>query len=363
MEAAMMTETYYKKRQIGIEPQILCDDSRGLSENFQAQLEEARFISSFMAAVCTSLELDGICSIAARALYAQASYSRIVFAFSAELEGKTIVFSPMAQEGMIAARPKITVGKACNPPPLPEGSCASAHFNLHDDLGTIAIYYKAGQGKTFSASLHANIVACFSQAIRNALQHSKMKDLAMRDGLTGLFNRRIFDETLAQQAKSPNMRPVSLLLFDIDNFKQVNDTFGHQSGDQVLKSFARILKESCRGHDLIARFGGEEFAIILSQTKAATAHAIAQRIRNRLAKTVFTFGGRQIRITASIGLATCQKGDTIFTANLVKQADQALYQAKRTGKNKVCMFPFDLLMDSSFSLGGENFGSLASAAC
>jgi diguanylate cyclase (GGDEF)-like protein len=363
MEAAMITEINYKKRQVGIGPQILCDDGRGLSEDFQAQLEEARFISSFTAAVCTSLELDGICSIAARALYAQAHYCRIVFAFSAELEGKTVVFSPTAQEKIIAVRPKITVGKACSPDSLPESSCASAHFDLHDNLGAIDIYYNTGQVKTFSASLHANIAACFSQAIRNALQHSRMKDLAMRDGLTGLFNRRIFDETLAQQAKSSNMRPVSLLLFDLDNFKRVNDTFGHQSGDQVLKSFAGILKESCRGHDLVARFGGEEFAIILSQTKAAAAHAIAQRIRNRLEKTVFTFDGRQIQITASIGLATCQEGDTIFTANLVKQADQALYQAKRTGKNKVCTFPFDLLMNSSFSLDRENFGSLASASC
>jgi diguanylate cyclase (GGDEF)-like protein len=359
----MRTETNYKKRQAGIESQILCDDGSGLSENVQVQLEEARFISGFMTAVSTSLELDGICSIAARALYVQAPYCRIVFAFTAELEGKTIVFSPMAQEGLIAVRPKITVGKVYSPSSLPVSSCASTHLNLHDNLGSIAIYYKAGQGKTISASLHATIVACFSQAIKNARQHSRMKDLAMRDGLTGLFNRRIFDETLAQQAKSSNMRPVSLLLFDLDNFKQLNDTFGHQSGDHVLQSFAGILKESCRGHDMVARFGGEEFAIILSQTKAAVAHVIAQRIRNRLAKSVFTFDGRQIQITVSIGLATCEDGGTIFTANLVKQADQALYQAKRTGKNKVCIFPPDLLMDSSFPLAGENFGSLAPAAC
>ena len=356
----MITQTNFKKRQVGIEPQILSDDGIGLSENFQAQLEEARFMSRFMAAVCTSLEVDGICSIAARALYAQAPYCRIVFAFSEELEGKTVVYSPTAKKGIIAVSPNTIVGKVCSPSSLPESSSASAHFNLHDNLGAIVIYYKAGQVETFSASLHANIVACFSQAIKNALQHSRMKDLAMRDGLTGLFNRRAFDETLAQQTKSPNMRPVSLLLIDLDNFKQVNDIFGHQSGDQVLKSFAEILKESCRGHDLVARIGGEEFAIILSRTKGATAHAIAQRIRNRLAKTVFTFDGRQVQITASIGLAVCQEG---FTANLVKQADQALYQAKRTGKNKVCTFPFDLLMNSSRSLGGENFGSLASASC
>jgi len=359
----MIPETMYKKRQIGFEPQIVCDDGGDLSEDFQAQLEEARFIGNFMAAVCTSLEIDGICSTAARALYGLAPYCRIVFTFSGELEGKTVVFSPMAHQRIFTVKSKNSAGKVCFPSSVSESSNAGAHFELHDNLGAIAIYYTAGQGKTFSASLRDNIAASFSQAIKNALQHSRMRDLAMRDGLTGVFNRRIFEETLAQQAKNPIMRPVSLILFDLDNFKQLNDTFGHQAGDQVLKSFAEILKESCRSHDLVARFGGEEFAIILSRTTAAAAHAIAQRIRNRLAKTVFTFDGRQIQMTVSIGVATCENGGTIFTANLVKQADQALYRAKSTGKNKVCMAQHDVFMNSPRPLAGENFGSLASVAC
>jgi diguanylate cyclase (GGDEF)-like protein len=189
-----------------------------------------------------------------------------------------------------------------------------------------------------------------------------MKDLAMRDGLTELYNRRIFDETLAQKVKNPNMRPVSLLLIDLDNFKRVNDTFGHQAGDHVLKTVARILKESCRGHDLVARFGGEEFAIILSQAQAEIAHAVAQRIKNRLAKNVFTFEDRQLKVTASIGLATCQEGSSIFTSNLVRRADHALYQAKRTGKNKVCVFTDELLAEVPLSLGAKNFSSLVPAS-
>lgn len=363
LEAAMTTETGDKNIHDGVKPGIGDADDRGMAvarpENIHTELEEARFISRFMGAVSTSLELDDICSIAARALYVYAPYYRIVFTFSADLEGKTVTFSPMVQKGTLAARPEIT---SCSLSDVPDDSLASAHINLLENIGTIAIYFKAGEDKTFSESLLVSVAACFSQAIRNALEHGRMKDLAMRDGLTELFNRRIFDETLAQKVKCSDMRPISLLIIDLDNFKQVNDTFGHQAGDQVLKTVARILKESCRGDDLVARFGGEEFAIILSQTKADTAHAIAQRIRNRLAKTVFTFDDRQLQMTASIGLATCNGGSSIFTSNLVKQADRALYEAKRTGKNRVCVFPDDLLTEAT-PYGTENFGSLVPAGC
>lgn len=329
----------------------------------QTQLEEARFITSFMAAVSSSLELDDICSIAARALYKYAPYYRINFNFSATLQGRSVTFSPIIQKGARAVKPKTTADKPCSILNMHESSLASAHLNLLDNMGAINIYFKAGQDKTFSESLLVNVAAYFSQAIRNALEHDRMKDLAMRDGLTELFNRRIFDETLAKKTSCSDMHPISLLLIDLDNFKQVNDTFGHQAGDQVLKIFARILKESCRGTDLVARFGGEEFAILLSQTQASTAHVIAQRIRNRLEKTCFTFDDRQLHMTASIGLATSREGSPIFTSNLVNQADRALYQAKRTGKNKVCVFPADLLTEATPYHGAGDFGSFASAHC
>lgn len=332
-------------------------------ESIQTQLEEARFISSFMAEICTSLELDDICSIAARAIYKHTPYYRIVFSFSAELEEKTVTFSPILQKGILAATAKVSAAKPCSVAAVPDNSLASAHLSLHDNMGNIAIYFKAAQVKSLSESFLVSVAACFSQAVRNAQQHGKMKDLAMRDGLTELFNRRTFDESLANKIKCPDMRPVSLLIIDLDNFKQVNDTFGHPAGDQVLKTFAKILKESCRGQDLVSRFGGEEFAIILSQTKATTAHAIAQRIRNRLEKTVFTFDDRQLQMTASIGLATCQEGITVSASNLVKQADRALYQAKRSGKNRVCVHPADLLTAVSPLLGEEGFGAFTPASC
>lgn len=339
-------------------------DTIKIAENIQAELQDARFISSFMSAVCSSLELDIICSIAARELYVYAPYCRVIFAFSSRLEGKNVTISPMAQEETTATKQKNSIGKHFDClPTLSKTSLASVHLELLDNLGSIAIYHKPGQNSTYSEYLLVNITACFSQAIKNTLEHSRVKNLAMRDGLTGLFNRRVFDETLSEKVKCTDLRPVSLLIIDLDNFKQVNDTFGHQAGDQVLKTFAHILQESCRGQDLVARFGGEEFAIILSQTKTATAHAIAQRIRNRLAKTVFVFDERQHEMTASIGLSTSQEVNTIFTSNLVKQADKALYQAKKTGKNKVCVFPADLLTEATLTADSHSFCTSAPAIC
>ena len=363
----MMPNTDYKKMRGGFKPKIGGANIRGMElprpDNIHTQLDEARFISRFMAAVCTSLELDDICSIAGRALYEYSPYCRIVFAFSADFEGKTVTFSPKAQNEVQAARPRNNVGTLCSISDLQENSLSSAHLDLLDNMGTIDIYFKAGQEKTLSESLLESVTACFSQSIRNSLEHCRVKDLAMLDGLTKLYNRRIFDETLAQKAKSHDMRPVSLLLIDLDNFKQVNDTFGHQAGDHVLQDVARILKESCRGHDLVARFGGEEFAIILSQAQVAIALAVAQRIVNKLAKNVFSFEDRKLHMTVSIGLATCQEARAIFTSNLVKRADHALYQAKRTGKNKVCVFPDDIMTEVPLSLGAKNFGKFVSSSC
>ena len=155
-------------------------------------------------------------------------------------------------------------------------------------------------------------------------------DLAIKDGLTGLFNRRYFNELVNIEAKRLARNPVSfsLLMLDIDNFKNYNDTKGHPAGDDLLKGIAKILKSSVRSVDMVCRYGGEEFIIILPQTDKSAAQIIAERIRVQV--------GLYLPATISIGIATFPD-DAKETEQVIKKADNALYQAKQTGKNKWCV--------------------------
>lgn len=169
-------------------------------------------------------------------------------------------------------------------------------------------------------------------SLRNGVLYEKMQRLALKDSLTSLGNRRYFDETIVrmiQQAERSQM-PFVLMLLDLDNFKQVNDKFGHQEGDKILQEFAQGLNDSVRGNDIIFRFGGDEFAILLDNCSGQTANIVASRVRhicsthNNLARH---------GISASIGCAKWQNADSEKT--LFSRADNALYNAKEAGKN--CM--------------------------
>jgi diguanylate cyclase len=161
---------------------------------------------------------------------------------------------------------------------------------------------------------------------------------ASTDSLTGIANRKYFDHELRAAADEAiaSGRPLSLLLADIDHFKQFNDTFGHQVGDQVLRLVAQVLTRSVKGRDLAARYGGEEFAVILPQTDLEGARNLAEQIRQ-------TVAGNRIRskmsgldlghITMSIGCAQFVAGEPLTT--LIQRADEALYRAKRAGRNRV----------------------------
>jgi two-component system cell cycle response regulator len=173
-------------------------------------------------------------------------------------------------------------------------------------------------------------------ALKNVLLFEEVKSLAIRDGLTGLYNNRHFREVLAHQVELSRRYgwPLSLLFLDIDNFKSINDTWGHPEGDLVLKALANFLQAHVRLADVLCRYGGEEFVVLLPQTSWNQAHRLAERLREGIAATAIGLGHGEIHITVSIGLSCLTP--QLSGEDLVKAADASLYRAKQSGKNRVC---------------------------
>ncbi len=174
-----------------------------------------------------------------------------------------------------------------------------------------------------------------SISILNAKLHSEIERLALTDGLTGLFNHRHFQEKLSQEFNRLERfpEPLSLLIIDIDYFKKVNDIYGHQTGDQVLKKVANIIKKTIRNIDVPARYGGEEFAVILLGTNEKGGMKIAERLRKAVMNSKFYANDKEFSITISIGLSSYTK-DIRNKEELIERADKALYQAKNLGRNR-----------------------------
>ncbi|MET3660095.1 PleD family two-component system response regulator [Aquamicrobium ahrensii] len=163
-------------------------------------------------------------------------------------------------------------------------------------------------------------------------------EMAVTDALTGLHNRRYLDnhlQTLFERAVV-RRRPLSVMIVDLDRFKSINDSFGHDGGDDVLREFARRLRQNMRGIDLICRFGGEEFVVVMPDTDGPVAEKVAERIRAEIARTPFAIGkeGQAVNVTISVGVSSL-RGQADDAGALLKRADMALYEAKRSGRNKV----------------------------
>jgi diguanylate cyclase (GGDEF)-like protein len=157
---------------------------------------------------------------------------------------------------------------------------------------------------------------------------------AVTDGLTGLKNHRAFQESLhsAAQMAERLQQPLSLVMFDIDHFKQFNDTYGHPAGDELLRQVAQVLRESARAYDVAARYGGEEFALLLPNTTLEQAVQVAERLRQQIR----AIENPHAPVSASFGVATYRRGTP--PATLVYEADAALYRAKRNGRDRVCVY-------------------------
>jgi diguanylate cyclase (GGDEF)-like protein len=166
---------------------------------------------------------------------------------------------------------------------------------------------------------------------------SRTEQLAMSDALTGVFNRRRFTEVLRHEwARARRYKhPISLLLFDVDHFKEVNDHQGHASGDETLKNVAQILSTSIREVDLCARYGGDEFVLLLPHTSATNATVVAERIREKVARARTTWTGAAARVSLSVGVASNEDAALERSDDLMEAADRALYEAKRAGRDRV----------------------------
>ena len=183
-----------------------------------------------------------------------------------------------------------------------------------------------------------NLSEFIAMSISNAVLYEQANKLAVTDGLTGISNRPSVEKSLQiefERSKRYNS-PLSLILLDVDHFKDVNDTYGHQKGDEILIAFASLLKKACRANDIAARYGGEEFLMILPQSNAQGAFKIAERVREEMMKISFTGNESNFAVTVSCGVAEFNK-DYESINKLITVADRALYEAKNGGRNKTIL--------------------------
>ena len=204
-------------------------------------------------------------------------------------------------------------------------------------VGTLVCGSRSADGLPESAQKELSMLALqAAEALVRTRLYEESERMATTDGLTGLLNRRTFDSSLEQRLREAQRygRPLSLLLLDVDHFKKVNDTHGHPAGDAVLSGVAKVAQKQARETDLVARYGGEEMALILPETDARGAWAIAERIRKAVEAAAHATEQGALRVTLSVGVATWTAGGE-SPDDLLQAADKALYRAKENGRNRV----------------------------
>lgn len=175
--------------------------------------------------------------------------------------------------------------------------------------------------------------------------HEAIHNMAIQDGMTGIHNKRYFMEFLDREiaVASRHGHPLTLVMFDVDHFKKVNDTFGHLAGDAVLKDLATRIRPRIRREDLFARYGGEEFACVLPSTALSGGVTFAEQLRVLIEERPCDFDNQMIPFTISLGVTTLQRGTSVDSAMLIRRADENLYTAKRAGRNVVVPRLADLI--------------------
>jgi diguanylate cyclase (GGDEF)-like protein len=206
------------------------------------------------------------------------------------------------------------------------------------EINRVIFGYLAARGVKKEGEEKFNILAqqCLL-GVRRALLYQQVQELAITDSLTGIFTRKHYLERLAEEIDYSRQfnYPFSLLMLDIDHFKGINDHYGHLVGDAVLRFVAKLIKDNLRQVDLLCRYGGEEFSIILTNTDKDGAKLAAERIRQSVENSPVKVYDEDLKVTISIGVTTFP-GDARNSQKLIETADKALYKAKQNGRNQVC---------------------------
>jgi diguanylate cyclase (GGDEF)-like protein len=216
-----------------------------------------------------------------------------------------------------------------------------ANYNLLNGQYAVGemTFFRGARFNEQELSTLEGLLALLMQPLRNALLYRDALESSLRDSLTGVGNRAALELALQRELKlsQRSRRPLSLLIADMDGFKQINDQLGHSAGDQLLQKVARTIKSALRDTDQVFRYGGEEFVVVLGNTGNTEAVAIAERIRRQIENQELTTENGAVRATISIGVSTSAMDDD--RDSLFKRGDTALYQAKRSGRNRVINHP------------------------
>ena len=207
------------------------------------------------------------------------------------------------------------------------------YFYVYMAVGCVVVFALFG----YALGRRTDVILEKSENLTDTFQTLNL--LAIKDGLTGIYNHRYLQERLALEMEVADRRqtPLTCLMIDLDNFKSVNDRFGHPFGDTVLIGVARIIRESIRHIDTAGRYGGEEFLILMPQTPLDVAQVIAERIRKAVEKHVFSANDNCVKVTLSVGIATYPMPglNPEDKSAFLQKVDDALYEAKNRGKNRV----------------------------
>lgn len=247
---------------------------------------------------------------------------------------------PLPYRGDYDPSRQVVFSRRLAPPAMP--SLLVLPLSVHDRaLGTLVLgsQRRGAFGEAVRPTLEV-LASHVAVSLANARMFKRLEELATTDGLTGLFNKRALIEVAAQKIKSSKRfkKPLSVLVCDIDHFKKVNDTYGHDVGDVVIRGFGDVLRRVKRDTDAVGRFGGEEFVVVCEETDSEGAALLAERIRSEIEASAFHTTQGSLKVTCSVGVATFpsagQDWETLF-----KATDEALYASKRNGRNRVTVWP------------------------